>query len=334
MPQLRQNIISGEWVVIAPERAKRPNDFVVAADSAPHDPTTCPFCPNTEAHQHRLEGADTAHTFTIPNKFPAFVTEGHHEVRSYLPEGELYQAKPAVGAHEVIIINETDRLPTLPPEVLTDLFLAIQNRYKIHHDDPAIAYVMAIYNHGQAAGASISHPHAQLFASSIVPNHILKEKHGSEHYYELNGSCVYCDMITHEQTEKVRILAENDDFLMFNFFAARFPFEIWILPKTHQSNFESLPSAGLANLGAILHEGLTMLDTTLKDPALNFYIHSLPTTSDSADYYHWHLEIAPRVATYGGYEMGSGVIIDVVSPEKATQFLKGEDDVTPPETNL
>ncbi len=180
---------------------------------------------------------------------------------------------------------------------------------------------MAIYNHGQAGAASINHPHAQVFASSIIPNYIQRELHGSERYYDLHEHCVYCQLIEQERAEKVRIVAENADFVMFTFFAARFPFELWVLPKEHQSMYEEAATSQLTSLSEILHTGFGLLNQTLHNPSLNFYIHSLPTTSDNADYYHWHLEIAPRVALYGGYELGSGTIIDIVSPEKATEYL-------------
>ncbi len=210
----------------------------------------------------------------------------------------------------------------MPIDILTELFTAFQKRYQVFRDDPAVEYVLAFYNHGREAGASISHPHAQLIASSIVPNHVLKEKHGSERYFEVNGRCVFCEILQHEQSEKVRILAETNHYIMFTFFAARFPFEVWILPKEHQSMYESATAEQLKDLATILNQGLMTLNRTLKNPALNFYIHSLPTTSENADYYHWHLEIAPRVSLYAGYELGSGTIIDVVSPEKAAEFLR------------
>lgn len=247
-----------------------------------------------------------------------------HEVRSYYPEEGFYRAKPATGGHELIIINEKDlRLPTFPQPVMVDMLQTFQKRYRYYRTDPHVEYVMAIYNHGLAAGASIEHPHAQLFATSIVPNHILKEKHGSERYFEINSRCVFCEMIEHEKKEAIRILAENNDFVAFTFFAARFPFEVWILPKTHHSMYEEATSEQLDHLAAMLRHILGLLDQTLKDPSLNFFIHSLPTTSEEADYYHWHLEIAPRFSTYGGFEMGSGTIIDVIAPEKAAEYLLG-----------
>lgn len=322
MPQLRQNIVTGEWVVVAPERSKRPHDFVNDKKDRPSNTDGCPFCTHGPAYQTQLKPYETELTYIIPNKFPAFVSEGEHEVRSYYPESGFYTAKPAAGNHDVLVIKDhKQRLPEITVPALTDMFLSMKKRYVHYRKDPSIDYVMAIYNHGKVAGASIDHPHAQIFASAIVPDDIRKEMHGSEHYHELNGHCVFCEIITHEQNEKVRVLAETDHFIMFTFFASRFPFEIWILPKEHQSQFENISTKEAADLAEILKTGLSMLDSTLHDPDLNFYLHSLPTTSQDAEYYHWHLEIAPRLSIWAGYELGSGTIIDVVSPEKAAEFL-------------
>lgn len=321
MPQLRQNIVTGEWVVIAPERAKRPHDFIT--DKPPKsDPADCPFCLEGSAHKTRYEPYDTPHTYLIPNKFPAFVEEGNHEVRSYYPESSFYRAKPAVGGHDVLVF--TDHQPDLPglsTAALTDAFLSMQQRYQEYRDRDHIEYTMAIYNHGRSAGASIEHPHAQIFASAFTPNYITKELHGSEHYYAIKGCCVFCDIIKHEQQEKIRVLAENEEAILFTFYAARFPFELWILPKQHQAQFEASNKSVMTGIVQLLQKALQLLDKTLKDPDLNFYIHSLPATLENADYYHWHLEIAPRLSIHAGYEFGSGTIIDVVSPEKAAEFL-------------
>lgn len=289
----------------------------------PSQPTTeCPFCIQNPAYQTRYPAEEQPTVFTVANKFPAFVSEGQHEVRSYYPEAGFYRAKPSIGGHDVVVVKDHQQhLPDFTPAIWLDLLKAFQLRYQHYRDDPQIEYVMAIYNHGEAAAASITHPHAQIFASSIIPNHILKEKHGSERYYEINGRCVYCEMIDHERNEQVRWLAENEHFVAFTFFAARFPFEIWVLPKKHQSVYEQSSSQELTSLAELLKTIFTMLNQTLHDPALNFFIHSLPTTSSQADYYHWHLEIAPRVANYGGFEMGGGTIIDIVAPEKAAEYL-------------
>lgn len=323
MPQLRQNIITGEWVVMAPERAKRPNEYTTADTVKQQPKKDCPFCVGKPTYDTRIKSEDTANIYVAPNKFPAFVPEEAVSSRSYYPEKGFYRAKPALGGHELIVTKNHDHsLDAMPRNVLEEMLLTIQRRYLHYKKSDLVEYTMAIYNHGAEAGASIEHGHAQLFSSSIVPNLITKEKHGAEKYFELNGVCPFCDMVGHERQEKTRVLYETDNFVMFNFFASRYPFETWILPKKHASNFENADRDIVKDLSKIMRRGLDMLNETLNDPPLNFFIHSLPATSENADYYHWHIEIAPRLTGYGGYEMGSGVIIDIASPESCAKYLR------------
>ncbi|MBM2820352.1 MAG: galactose-1-phosphate uridyl transferase, Gal-1-P uridylyltransferase [Candidatus Berkelbacteria bacterium] len=129
-------------------------------------------------------------------------------------------------------------------------------------------------------------------------------------------------MVEEEKSRNIRVVAENNDFLAFTFFAARFPFEIWILPKKHQLSFETIPAGERENMARVIYEVLGMLNKTLRFPPFNWWIHTSPRQDHVGNFYHWHMEIAPRVSKFGGYEMGSGIVIDVVSPELAAQFLK------------
>ncbi|TSC92715.1 MAG: Galactose-1-phosphate uridylyltransferase [Candidatus Berkelbacteria bacterium Licking1014_7] len=323
MPQLRQNIITGEWVVMAPERAKRPNEYVTPDTIKKQSKKDCPFCVGKATYKTQIKDAETENIYVAPNKFPAFVKEEKISSRSYYPEDGFYRAKPAVGGHEIIIVKDHNLgLNKMPENILAEMLEATQKRYQYYHFDGLTEYIMGIYNHGAESGASIEHPHAQLFASSIVPNHIIREKHGAEKYFEINGVCVFCDLVEHEKQEKIRILYENEYFVGFTFYASRFPFEIWVLPKIHQSNFEDINKREIDALANALRLCLNMLDATLNDPPLNYFIHSLPTTSDNADYFHWHLEIAPRLTGFGGYEMGAGTIIDIATPESCADYLR------------
>ena len=325
MPQLRQNIITSEWVVIAPERAARPSDFVTEDTIKTQSKEKCPFCLGKEAYESRLKDLETKYIYVIPNKFPAFSPSGSEfETQTYHVESNFFHARNSIGGHEVINIKEHDLdLPKFPQEVMVDLFEIIKNRYQYYGKSEENEYAMAIYNHGAAAAASIEHPHAQLFVSSIVPNYVRREMQGSEKYYFNNKACIFCKLIEHEKQQGLRIIEENEDFVAFTFYAARFPFETWILPKAHESQFENIDSAKIQSLAQILRAVLGQLDKCLNDPPFNFFIHSLPYTVKDATYYHWHLEITPRVSKFGGYELGSGVIIDVVSPEKAAEYLRG-----------
>lgn len=326
MPQLRQNIITGEWVVMAPERAKRPNDYVTADTVRHQSKTDCAFCMEKDSvYRENIKKYETDHIYVVPNKYPAFVEENSEEVRSYKVEDGFFRGRPSTGGHDVIVIKDHDTdLPNFTKQIWVELLETFKARYQYFDKEKNVAYTMPIYNHGREAGASIEHPHAQIFASNIIPNEIAKELHHTEKYFEQNGICAFCDLIKHEKEFKIRVLHENKDFIAFTFYAARFPFEVWVLPKVHQSRFEDEPNVTFSHLADCLIDIFDKLKKTLNDPPVNFFIHNLPNTITQSDHYHWHLEIAPRITGYGGFEMGSGTIIDVFSPEIAAKFLKGE----------
>lgn len=329
MPQLRQNIITGEWVVIAPERAKRPSDFISTTPKVRHDTEEEDvFKVGETAWQERFPQYDTENIFVIPNKYPAFVdTPSHVSARSYRIEDDFYRIRPSVGGHDVVVIKDPDEdLYHFRHETWVDLLEAFQKRYRYFAEDRESIYQMPIYNHGAGAAASIWHPHAQVFASTIIPNNISRELHQSEKHFEHNGTSAFTDMLHHELHEKVRIIAKNKDFVAFAFFAARFPFEIWILPRKHRSHFEDVPRKELINFAKICKEVFSKLGDVLNEPPTNFFIHSAPSSMGELTHFSWHMEIGPRLTNYGGFELGAGMVIDIVSPEKAAAYLRGEND--------
>ncbi len=329
MPELRQNIITGDWVVVAPERAKRPQDFIKTRNPHDHPKDDCPFCVGTEKYRQnkRVRQVASEHVYVIENRYPAFEeNELGESTKCYYAEGGFYRARPSSGDHEVVVVKDHDlSLPKFSKTVATDLFQVIRDRFLWIKQHEQVVSLIPIYNHGGEAGASVVHPHAQLFASGIVANTVGREMHGAEHYYDINGSCVYCDMVSHELEQRTRLVYENDAFVAINFFASRFPFETWVIPRRHESQFEHATNTHLEYLADAMMAVLNRLDTVLHNPSLNFYIHTLPTIVDGSASYHWHVEITPRVTTYGGFEIGSDVIINVMPPEAAAAYLRGEE---------
>ncbi|MEI7792232.1 MAG: galactose-1-phosphate uridylyltransferase [Candidatus Berkelbacteria bacterium] len=327
MPELRQNIITGDWVVVAPERAKRPRDFVIPKSVKIADKSKCPFCVGTDGYKanEKIRMHTAPHVYVIENRYPAFVMDDTEKsVRSFYPESGFYRARASVGDHEVIVVEDHDTpLFKIPKLILNEMMEVIRSRYIWMKEHEKVVSIMPIYNHGAEAGASIDHPHAQIFASGIVSNTVGREIEGADTYYGVAGNCVYCDMIAHEQMEKVRIVFENDKFIAINFYASRFPFETWILPKKHESQFELTTRESMTEFSDALWEVLRMIDKTLENPPLNFFVHTLPTIIEASASFHWHLEIVPRVSRYGGFELGSEVIINTMPPEEATHYLKG-----------
>ncbi len=319
MPVLRQNIITGDYVIIAPSRAKRPRDYVKA--KPPRVPKEdCPFCPGGVATKEIIEKASSKNVWVIPNKFPVFTKKE----RIVFQASKLYFSTNSLGGHEVIIFKDHFKdFSRLRSKTIEEIINVYQKRIKHYYNDPDIEYVMAIHNHGPESGATVVHPHSQLFASSVTPPNLIKELEGSRDYFKKKKKCVFCDILKEERRIKSRIVAENDDFLAFCFFAPRFPFETWILPKKHLTHFENIRETKRKNLAKILREVLSKLDLKLGDPGYNMYIHTTPISAyEGKKFYHFHLEITPRVSFWGGFELGAGIPIDVVSPEKAAMFLK------------
>lgn len=328
MPQLRQNIITGEWVVFAPERAKRPSDYISVTTEKKQKSEDCTFCEDTKKsdYANRIKTFDRPQTFVLPNKFPAFVEDPDAcTTKLYKVEEDFYKLKMSLGGHDIVVVRDHNQsLPTFTNVIWRDIFETFQDRYKYFESLCNVEYVMPIYNHGPEAGASIDHPHAQIFTSSIVPNIVNRELTHSATYYSDKKSCPFCDMVQHEIEQNTRLLYQNDDFIAFNFFAARFPFEIWILPKQHQSHFNNVSGKKMDNLIEICRQVFGRLNVVLNDPSVNFFLHSSPcgNSGKNLDYYHWHLEVAPRLSNYGGFEMGSGVVINVITPEQAADYLR------------
>ncbi len=326
MPELRQNIVTGEWVIIAPERAKRPLEFLEGktTQKGPEE-SKCVFCLGSESYKARISESEL--TYVVRNKYPVFVPEKTGQIRSFRVENDFYHAKEALGDHEVIVVKDhRTSLPKFSLPIWRDLLSVMVERYQFHADNSQVEYVMNIYNHGLEAGASIVHPHAQVFASNVVTNEIRQEKHGAENYFEINGSCVFCDLRDHEIAEKTRLIFESERSLAVAFYASRFPFEIWVLPKKHESQFELSSKETLNDIAETMRSAIGMLDGTLSDPPVNFFIHTLPSTLANSSFYHWHVEITPRISRYGGFELGSDVIVNLVSPEEAAKLLRARAD--------
>lgn len=320
MPKLRQNPITGEWIVIAPERAKRPDDFIRPKPIPKTKVEFCNFCKGGEAYNERIEGAGTKHVYVVDNKYPAFTLQPEFATETE----RMYYSQRSVGAHEVITLIDHNRdLEELPVSYLDELFEVYQKRIILHSKNPDIEYVMPIHNHGPEAAETIDHPHSQLFASCVIPNLVARELEGAKKFYQEDEKCIFCEIIKTERKIKQRIVLENEDFVCFAAYAARAPFEMWILPKKHQDRLEEIQSKTRKNLAEIFQKAARKLYNGLNDPSYNFYFHSAPCREiKHKDYYHFHLEIFPRLTHLGGYELGSGIYIEVVSPERAAEFLR------------
>lgn len=339
MPQLRKNIITGDWVVIAPERSKRPNEFLQkirnhsdrretknGAYQIKNNNKSCVFCLNSDNYRHqRIKEFDTEHVYVIPNKYPAFVEDPSRcEPLVYAVENDFFVAKPSLGGHDVVVVKDHSlTLYDFSDQIWRDLFVVFRGRYRYYDKICNAEATTAIYNEQFDAGASIVHPHGQVFAANIIPNLINQELAETERYYRDNGVSAFARLVEHERLFTRRVVSENGDYLAFVQYAARFPFETWIVPKYQSSRFDRVDAAKIASLIPVMRATLDKIAKRLNRPPLNFFIHSVPNTIEEVEYFRWHIEIAPRLSIYGGFEIGSNVVIDTVGPEAAADFLNG-----------
>ena len=328
MSELRRDPITGRWVIISSERGKRPSDFEEVQPRRKGG--FCPFCPGNERFTppevlaYREPGtAPNTPGWTlrvVPNKFPALKIEGELDKRGV----GIFDKMNGIGAHEVIIETPAHEVPMarLAEKKIEDVIWAYRDRVLDLRKDVRFQYILIFKNHGEAAGASLEHSHSQLIALPIIPRQVAEEIEGSRVYYNYKERCIYCDIIRQEMYAGERNVTENEHFIALTPFAARFPFETWILPRNHNSCFSEAQPWEYASLARILKDVLTRLDKVLNSPPYNYIIHTRPLRKEIKEFYHWHLEIMPKLIKIAGFEWGSGFYINPTSPEEAAKFLK------------
>jgi len=336
MSEFRQNPITKNWVLIAPTRGKRPDQYKTYSvmHGVPEVDAKCVFCAGNEhlnpeilrigANGLPTKGKDWEIRI-IPNKFSAL------ENTAVYRHKEFYVSHSGDGDHEVIITRKHNEPVALQSIAIVELSIkTFIERIKTLSAKPELAYVQIFHNHGRDAGASVVHPHYQLLATPIVPPHIHDEILGCYHYYINNNSCIYCDIIKEELLVKDRVVHESEHFVVISAYASRSPFETWILPKRHGARFEDMTEEEIRHLSFVLKVTLGQLYTKLSDPPLNFYIHNMPSQKNphaahEEKAYHWHLTIFPRITIWAGFEYATGIPVNPIPPEVSTKFLKGED---------
>ena len=328
---LRFDVTTNDWVIFAPRRSLRPTDFQATTRPAPVETTNpCPFCVGNEqltppeVFAIRDSGGPNTPGWKVrvtPNKFPALrIEEDYHRGE----EGRLFRHMGGCGAHEVIIESPSHNvaLAQQPVEQVRLILWTLQQRYIDLLRDPRFQTIVIFKNHGEQAGTSLSHPHCQLIAASVVP-HMLRHKLSvAAQYFDRTGECVYCAMIEDELAAKVRLVAANEHFVALAPYASQVPFETWILPRRRQSSFRWLDPSLLRPLAEILKDVLGRLHVGLHDPDFNMTIDTVPRGEEQGEYFLWHIQILPRLTQRAGFEMGSGMSINPVLPEEAAALLR------------
>ena len=328
MSQLRKDPIIGRWVIIAEERARRPTDFTPLPESPSKG--VCPFCAGNEqmtpkeVHAYRNPGSPPNgpgwKVRVVSNKYPALRIEGDLEKRG---DG-VYDRMNGIGAHEVIIESPKHviSITELSDKDVADIIKITKDRMHDLKGDKRFLYGMLFKNVGATAGASLEHTHSQLIVLPSVPIRVYQEMMGSREFFNYRGRCIFCDIIRQEKEQKIRIVYETDKYITITPYASRFPFEIWLMPKMHQSHYEDIADHDLDELANCLSTTLRKLENTLERPPYNFMVHTSPFNTNNIEYYHWHIEITPRLTRIAGFEWGTGFYINPVPPENAAKFLR------------
>jgi len=334
MPELRRDPIVNRWVIIATERAKRPPIDVAQPISVRAG--ICPFCPGQESKTPRevlayrpSDGAGARanapgwNLRVFPNRFPALMIEGDLDRQG---DG-LYDRMNGLGAHEVMVetADHSRSLAELSSLEVEAVLCAYRDRILDLSRDTRFRYVMVFKNHGAAAGATIQHSHSQLIALPVVPKTVSDELHGALEYHRFKERCVFCDILRQEQKDRSRLVYENGEFVVFEPYAPKFPFETWIMPRRHRAAYEDSARHELTALSDALRVTLHKLNRALDNPAYNFMLHNSPLGSGSLPHYHWHMVIMPTLAPVAGFEWGSGFYINPTPPEEAAHYLREVD---------
>jgi len=320
MNQLRLDPLTGRWVVVSTDRASRPQAFAPRSEPIQADTSRpCPFCPgNEEQVTPTLETRDEDGNWlvrVVPNRYPAFEGNAPFVVTN---RGPVFTQATAGGIHEVIVLSPEHKnsWSMLSDEQATAVMTAISDRINEHASIPGLRYSQAIVNAGREAGASIEHPHGQLLGMSFVPRELVEEQAG---FARFAGRCLLCTALDAEENVNHRVVYADERVVVICPFWSGAPYEMLIVPRAHGPHLHHSPHADLIAVGRALRVALGSLRDVVGDVAYNLVFHSAPYRAPEP--YHWHVHVVPKLTTVAGFELGTGVMINIVNPEQAAEEL-------------
>ncbi len=331
MSELRQNFATKEWVVIATERARRPEEMVRHRERKQVSSlvATCPFCPGNEKltpPEILRSPAITDvpwHVRVIPNKFAALS-------RDVEPTRTVHRSCRSVngfGVHDVIIEtpDHAQVLALMPDSYVEEILHIYKTRYNEISLDPRISHITIFKNHGIDAGTSLEHPHSQMIATPVTSLQVRERFQHALRYFDDFGECMFCQMLEEELQQQVRIITVSEHFVALEPYASPAPFCTHIYPRRHMASFGDVGAVEMTDLAYMLRSMLAKLYHGLADPDFNFTIRSAAAESAGVKYFHWYLSVIPRLTRVAGFELGSGMFINTVLPEAAAEFLRKVD---------
>ena len=321
--ELRQDIVSGDWILMAPGRARRPHAYKRKAARKKASKKNCPFENPLKDHESILiyEGRNDWEVVVIENKYPAVM---HKNICAVSGRQGPYPKVSGVGHHDLIITRDHhNNFAHLSAIQANQVLEAFRDRYLMLLSDKCLAYISIFHNWGLEAGATVYHPHYQMLAVPVVPPDVEHSLKGSALYFKKHRQCVHCLMIDYERKEKKRIIYENKGAIVFAPFVSREPFELRIFPKKHSPYFENTLDIDLSYIADALQFALKRIEKKLDDADYNFFIHTAPLKNKKRySHYHWHIEVLPKLNISAGFELSTGIEINVVDPDFAANILK------------
>ena len=322
MSEYRQDPLTKNWVIIAAHRGQRPDEFAVSQWQ--RSAVECPFCAGHEAEtppeiaRYLAPGREEWLVRVVPNKYPAV----HAAANGFSPTRYPFRRSAARGAHEVVIESPTHALNlTDLPQIFTELaFQAYADRLLEHRRRGVSAYGVVFKNSGAEAGASLEHVHSQVLTTSLVPP-ALASLH-ARWKRQARTVNAFQKFLEDELTADCRVVARTSSFVAICPFASRVPFEMRVLPLERAPYFERTSRDQLAELAQLMYDLLRRIDAVTQRGPYNLIIHTAPFDTPPHDYYHWHMEIVPRVTRTAGFEWGSGCYINPMAPEHAAERLR------------
>jgi UDPglucose--hexose-1-phosphate uridylyltransferase len=341
-------IVPAESVLVATARSLRPKkaEALAPRDTRKHV-ETCPFCRGNEdktppAILSYPQDGRPWELRIVENLFPVL---GDDRSSANFNFG-LQQTIDGYGRHEVMIDHHEHgtAVHEMSAEHLTLMFTAYRERMRqLYESNTRLRYVLVFKNFGPAAGASIPHTHSQFIAMPVVPENVGLEVAHSRAFFEKQHRCIFCSLIdealTFEATLYDRdsgeirrrigvgqyVIERGRRFIAIKPFASRYEWEVHILPLAHQADFLGADGEDLADLAAVLKRTMARLDSVIGGAQYNYFLHSVPhdgRQAGNAASFHWHLEICPRTSIPTGFELGSGLFVNTVSPEAAAEKLR------------
>ncbi|MGQ9624958.1 MAG: galactose-1-phosphate uridylyltransferase [Candidatus Bathycorpusculaceae bacterium] len=336
--EVRKDYLLNRWVVIATERGRRPTDFA-KKEREQTKPSLCPLCPSNE---HMTPPAVMVYLKSgkgvkkvkdengfrhknwiircIPNLYPAFTPPKEKIPKTLTTEsGNLFAA---VGHHEVLVEspNHDEHPANARIPQLIYVINAYVDRLRELSAKPYVRYVSIFRNHGLEAGASLSHAHSQIIATPFIPQLVKEEMEASKKFRKRDGKCVFCEILEKE-LDSPRLILENSHFAVFAPYASVHPMEFWIIPKRHEASLLELSQKEVETFAETLKACLSGLKSLVNDPPYNYGFH-LTLDKKAKGYYHWHLEVYPKLAIWAGFEKSTGVYINTVTPEVAAESMR------------